>query len=172
MLALASVLAALSSTLAGCGSNTDSGIVAAADTTAENVMGTSLDSCSTAGMAMTGFTRNGHCIDAGDDDQGSHHICIQMRPDFCTVTGQPNWCGVEMTCMGDSTNKCHIKHWCLCQWAFARYLSKAGGCEKAVDLVCSATNMAAVRAYTNSTDPEHKAALACLKTKCNLMASA
>eukprot|EP00971_Amphidinium_carterae_P092615 1834239-Amphidinium_carterae.1 len=26
-----------------------------------------------------GFTRDGHCQDLGNDDAGSHHICITMR---------------------------------------------------------------------------------------------
>merc|ERR1712178_387166 len=78
-----------------------------------NVNNTTLQHCSGRGMALTGFTRNGQCIDqAGcgvslmnhslvdpceDDDAGSHHVCIDMSPNtggnFCTVTGQPNWCG-------------------------------------------------------------------------------
>merc|ERR1719486_823474 len=65
-----------------------------------SVSGQPLDTCSKPGMAMTGFTRDGHCQDLGDDDAGSHHICIQMKDDFCSVTGQPNWCqSNDMTCM-------------------------------------------------------------------------
>ena len=60
----------------------------------KNVLGTDLASCSSAGTAMTGFTRDGHCIDEGNDDAGSHHICVHMKKDFCTVTGQPDWCEI------------------------------------------------------------------------------
>mmetsp|Transcript_50835 Transcript_50835/g.80650 ORF Transcript_50835/g.80650 Transcript_50835/m.80650 type:complete len:185 (-) Transcript_50835:219-773(-) len=131
----------------------------------KNVLGTALQTCSTDGTAMTGFTRDGKCQDEGDDDAGSHHVCIVMERDFCTVTGQPNWCEEKSECMGQS-GMCDIKNWCVCQWAFATYLQMAGGCDGAVDLKCEATNMAAVKAYEESTDPSHKEALACIKKKC------
>merc|ERR1719254_14488 len=120
-----------------------------------SVMGKSLDTCSKPGTAMTGFTRDGHCEDLGDDDAGSHHICIQMRSDFCTVTGQPNWCGERQPCMGQAGN-CAIGNWCVCQWAFATYLQMAGGCDSIVELVCNATNVAALHAYEQSSDPTHQ----------------
>mmetsp|Transcript_91172 Transcript_91172/g.195553 ORF Transcript_91172/g.195553 Transcript_91172/m.195553 type:complete len:171 (-) Transcript_91172:268-780(-) len=141
-------------------------IAGAADVT--SVMGGALSTCSKPGMAMTGFTRDGHCQDVGDDDAGSHHICIQMKPDFCAVTGQPNWCGSKMPCMG-SPGKCPIGNWCVCQWAFARYIEMAGGCDAIVDLVCDATNMAAFRAYKASNSPSHKEALSCIEKKCGLL---
>merc|ERR1719267_455207 len=75
-----------------------------------NVNSGALSTCSKTGTALTGFTRDGHCVDEGDDDQGSHHICIQMKPDFCSVTGQPNWCGDDMKCMGQS-GLCPIGNW-------------------------------------------------------------
>merc|ERR1719310_2371984 len=145
----------------GCESSQSSG------GSALSVLGGNLSTCSKPGMALTGFTRDGHCQDFGDDDAGSHHICIQMKSDFCTVTGQPNWCEESMPCMGGG-GSCKIGNWCVCQWAFAGYLAKAGGCDSIVDLVCDATNMAAFRAYSQSSEPEHKAALACIKQKCNL----
>lgn len=132
-----------------------------------SVLGGPLATCSKPGMALTGFTRDGHCADVGDDDAGSHHICIQMKPDFCTVTGQPNWCVEEMQCMG-SAGLCPIGNWCVCQWAFARYLQMAGGCDHILDLQCDATNLAAFHAYESSPEPAHKAALACIKTKCGI----
>merc|ERR1712187_144276 len=138
--------------------------------TAVSVLGSNLSTCSKPGMAMTGFTRDGHCIDLGDDDAGSHHICIQMKSDFCTVTGQPNWCTSEMPCMGKAGD-CPIGNWCVCQWAFARYIQTAGGCDAIVDLVCDATNMAAFNAYKQSSDPVHKQALACIQKKCGIQAA-
>merc|ERR1719272_2314995 len=87
-----------------------------------NVNGGALQKCSGKGMALTGFTRNGQCIDQ-NDDEGSHHICIDMASNtggnFCQVTGQSNWCGSMMGCDGDDGNSCPVKHWCVCQWAFA-----------------------------------------------------
>eukprot|EP00928_Gymnodinium_smaydae_P048128 TRINITY_DN32161_c0_g1_i1.p1 TRINITY_DN32161_c0_g1~~TRINITY_DN32161_c0_g1_i1.p1 ORF type:complete len:246 (+),score=33.55 TRINITY_DN32161_c0_g1_i1:60-797(+) len=131
-----------------------------------NVLGQALESCSKAGTAMTGFMRDGNCRDA-DDDSGSHHICIKMKSDFCKVTGQPNWCEEKMRCMGKDGD-CKIGNWCVCQWAFAGYLAEAGGCDQIVDLVCEATNMAAFKAYEQSSDSSHQAALACIKSKCNV----
>merc|ERR1711879_7518 len=64
---------------------------------------------------------------------------------------------------------CKIGNWCVCQWAFSRYLARAGGCDSIVDLVCDATNMAAFRAYSKSNQPEHKAALECIKKKCGFV---
>jgi len=131
------------------------------------VTGGALGLCSTPGKALTGFTRDGHCQDF-DDDAGSHHICIKMKADFCTVTGQPNWCVEDMPCHEDQSSMCPIGNWCVCQWAFARYIQQAGGCDAIVDLECSATNMAAVIAYEASSDPTHKEALACIKAKCGI----
>mmetsp|Transcript_4344 Transcript_4344/g.7237 ORF Transcript_4344/g.7237 Transcript_4344/m.7237 type:complete len:188 (+) Transcript_4344:68-631(+) len=132
----------------------------------KNVLGTALQSCSKNGMAMTGFTRNGKCADVGDDDAGSHHICIIMKSDFCTVTGQPNWCEEEMPCMGKSGD-CKIGNWCVCQWAFASYLEMAGGCDSAtVNVLCNSTNMAAARAYKESSESHHVAALQCIEQQC------
>merc|ERR1711918_175444 len=65
---------------------------------------------------------------------------------FCSVTGQPNWCGSMMGCDG-SAGQCPVQHWCVCQWAFASYLQRAGGCDKIQNIVCDATNMVAITAY-------------------------
>jgi uncharacterized protein (DUF2237 family) len=135
--------------------------------TASSVIGGNLSTCSKPGMAMTGFTRDGHCQDLGDDDAGSHHICIEMKSDFCRVTGQPDWCSKKMRCMGRPGN-CPIGNWCVCQWAFARYMQMAGGCDSIVELVCDATNLAALRAYEQSSSQVHKEALACIKKRCGL----
>mmetsp|Transcript_97994 Transcript_97994/g.277152 ORF Transcript_97994/g.277152 Transcript_97994/m.277152 type:complete len:175 (-) Transcript_97994:30-554(-) len=133
----------------------------------KNVMGNDIQSCSEPGTALTGFTRTGSCVDI-DDDNGSHHICIKMESDFCKVTGQiPDWCSEEMPCMGQSGD-CAIGNWCVCQWAFADYIQEAGGCDAITDVVCDSTNMVAMRAYEESSEPDHQAALACLKQKCNL----
>ena len=92
----------------------------------KNVNGGELGHCSTSGVSMTGFTRNGQCIET-DDDAGSHHICIDLKSvsgssgNFCVVTGQPNWCDTEGSCFKDPQKMCPRKHWCVCQWAFAKY---------------------------------------------------
>merc|ERR1719198_2120550 len=132
----------------------------------QNIMGGELGFCSQPGTAMTGFTRDGRCADVGPADAGAHHVCIQMKSDFCTVTGQPNWCTTrEFPCMGQR-GMCSIGNWCVCQWAFARYLAKAGGCDAIVDLVCNATHAAAFDAYSKSKRADDIAALECIKKKC------
>ncbi|CAK0820592.1 unnamed protein product [Prorocentrum cordatum] len=133
--------------------------------------GEALETCSKPGTAMTGFTRDGKCQDLGDDDAGSHHICIQMKSDFCTQTGQPNWCTENQPCMakdGGTEGECKIGNWCVCQWAFARYIQMAGGCDAIVDLQCDATNLAAVKAYEADAkaDKTIQDALDCIKQKC------
>ena len=102
--------------------------LASAPLSALNVYGDELALCSKPGMAMTGFTRDGHCTDL-DDGAGSHHICIQMWPskvNFCNQTGQPDWCEEEMPCHEDASKTCPIKNWCVCQWAFEAYEKKGG----------------------------------------------
>jgi len=44
-----------------------------------NVLGGSLDTCST--QPMTGFFRNG-CCDTSDEDLGSHTVCTVMTAEF------------------------------------------------------------------------------------------
>mmetsp|Transcript_52743 Transcript_52743/g.83723 ORF Transcript_52743/g.83723 Transcript_52743/m.83723 type:complete len:177 (+) Transcript_52743:71-601(+) len=134
-----------------------------------NVKGGMLSSCSKPGTALTGFTRSGSCVDYGDDDAGSHHICIEMKPDFCSVTGQPDWCSGSMQCMGQAGN-CKIGNWCVCQWAFAAYIERAGGCDAIVNVDCDGTNMAALRAYRQEaqSDDRIRKALECLEKRCGL----
>ena len=114
-----------------------------------NVLGTPLETCSTSGMALTGFTRSGECIETGDD-HGSHHICINLSStsggNFCAVTGQPDWCSSSMPCDG-GTGRCPVVNWCVCQWAFSSYVANAGGCSYIQDIVCEATNIKALEAY-------------------------
>merc|ERR1719453_1938800 len=122
-----------------------------------NVNGGALSKCSGANMALTGFTRTGECVDQ-NDDAGSHHICIDMASNvggnFCSVTGQPNWCGSKMPCDGDAGARCPVNHWCVCQWAFASYISRAGGCDKIQNIVCEATNKQAYLAYKQQADSD------------------
>lgn len=128
-------------------------------------------SCPAIMAEYTGYTRTGECV-AHDDDAGSHHVCIDMASNtggnFCAVTGQSDWCSSEMVCDGDGARQCPVEHWCVCEWAFARYIQKAGGCDKIQKIVCEATNMKAMTHYEQkqSTSPHIKAALDCLKSRC------
>jgi len=134
-----------------------------------SVSGEELQKCSGPGMALTGFTRTGKCV-AHDDDAGSHHVCIDMSSNaggnFCQVTGQPDWCSSKMGCDGGG-GQCPVEHWCVCEWAFARYIQKAGGCDKIQKIVCDATNMKALTHYEQQQSQPHiKAAYECLKSRC------
>ena len=138
----------------------------------KNVYGQPLKSCSSDGMAMTGFTRTGHCVDR-QDDIGSHHICIDMTStkggNFCSVTGQPDWCSSYMACHENRNKACPVQDWCVCQWAFASYIQKAGGCNAIQDIVCEAINIQAMIAYGQQlSDPTYKEAYDCIRTKCGI----
>eukprot|EP00629_Pelagomonadales_sp_RCC1024_P016886 CAMPEP_0119292892 /NCGR_PEP_ID=MMETSP1329-20130426/45041_1 /TAXON_ID=114041 /ORGANISM="Genus nov. species nov., Strain RCC1024" /LENGTH=165 /DNA_ID=CAMNT_0007293743 /DNA_START=143 /DNA_END=637 /DNA_ORIENTATION=+ len=131
-----------------------------------NVYGRPLAKCSGPGMALTGFTRDGGCTDRFDD-RGSHHVCIKMDSlsgdNFCVTTGQSNWCDTSMACDGAPGEACPIKNWCVCEWAFAGYIAKAGGCEAIKEINCEATNLWAVKHYRESGNAQ---ALACLESRC------
>tara|TARA_B110001452_G_scaffold161348_1_gene134299 strand:+ start:447 stop:761 length:315 start_codon:yes stop_codon:yes gene_type:complete len=88
---------------------------------------------------------------------------------FCAVTGQPNWCGSSMACDSQS-GTCPIEHWCVCEWAFARYIERAGGCDKIQSIVCESTNMMAYTHYQQqaASQPHIASALQCLASRCNL----
>jgi hypothetical protein len=163
-----------------------------AEDTYLNVYGQSLHSCSSDGMALTGYTRTGYCVDEYDD-QGSHHICIDLtsttvsssinnnnRDSFCTVTGQSDWCSSQdMPCHNDDKSNnndnynkdesCPIQNWCVCQWAFASYIQAAGGCDSIQTIVCDSINQQAVIAYQQQQQQEKYAiALQCIIDRCGL----
>mmetsp|Transcript_4952 Transcript_4952/g.9856 ORF Transcript_4952/g.9856 Transcript_4952/m.9856 type:complete len:208 (-) Transcript_4952:99-722(-) len=166
----------------------------------KNVHGQDLQSCSSEGMALTGYTRSGYCVNR-EDDVGSHHICINLQSttnatstntrrneNFCQVTGQPNWCaGTDMPCHIDdddddddknetasrttaSFRTCPIQNWCVCQWAFAAYIEKAGGCSAIQEIVCDAIHEQALLSYQlhQRGNPSYQRALECLVDRCGL----
>jgi uncharacterized protein (DUF2237 family) len=144
----------------------------------KNVFGNTLQSCSSDGMALTGYTRSGYCVDR-NDDAGSHHICIDLSStsfdgnNFCQVTGQSNWCDSSMPCHDDQSASCSVQNWCVCQWAFASYIDNAGGCDQIQEIVCDAINEQAILAYRKqvNNNPKYYEALACLVNRCNLSQS-
>merc|ERR1719453_822554 len=117
--------------------------------------------------------RCGSCVDH-DDDAGSHHVCIDMSSldggNFCKVTGQPDWCSSSMRCHDELSSMCPVTHWCVCEWAFASYITKAGGCDRIQAIDCEATNMKALEHYEQQAEgrPHIAAALDCLRERCNL----
>ena len=156
-----------------------------------NVYGNALESCSQSSMALTGYTRSGSCVEY-QDDKGSHHICIDLSSttdnggNFCTVTGQSDWCSSYMPCdtssntddnkndnaNGDQT--CPVQNWCVCQWAFTSYIEKAGGCDNVQDIQCDAINMEALLAYSNLAggykdyNGKYTNALNCIESRCGV----
>ena len=139
-----------------------------------NVYNEPLSTCSTAGMALTGFTRDGSCVER-DDDAGSHHICIDLSStssndqNFCQVTGQSNWCAEQMPCSDTSSTQCPVEHWCVCQWAFSSYLQAAGGCDAIQTIDCEATNIKAIEAYRKQEGvKKYDDAYQCLVERCGL----
>jgi uncharacterized protein (DUF2237 family) len=164
-----------------------------------NVYGEALQPCSYDGMALTGYTRSGYCVDQ-NDDSGSHHVCIDLsslgggngnddnnnnnnnsnnnNQNFCDVTGQSDWCSSEdMPCHEDpDTNGCPVTNWCVCQWAFASYIKGSEGCENIQTVVCESINQQALLAYQKMTsqrnaDVKYQTALECLVDRCGLDAS-
>jgi len=146
-----------------------------------NIYGETLQDCSTAGMALTGYTRTGQCVDQYDD-RGSHHICIDLSSmnnsgagNFCQVTGQPDWCSKNMPCVESANMDCPVKNWCVCQWAFSSYIERAGGCDKIQDIVCEAINMEAYISYKGIVENDSftgdksrfENALACIEDRCD-----
>jgi uncharacterized protein (DUF2237 family) len=147
------------------------GIAVADDYVPKNVYGDTLQPCSSDGSALTGYTRSGSCVDL-QDDAGSHHICINLHSmsssgmNFCQVTGQSDWCSSSMPCHEDKYQSCQVENWCVCQWAFASYIEKAGGCDAIQYIQCDAINMQALSAYASSTQDKHKEALECIYERC------
>lgn len=102
-----------------------------------NVLGETLESCSTA--PMTGFFRNGAC-DTCNQDQGSHTVCAVMTAEFLAYskyvgndlsTPRPEF-GFAGLNPGDS--------WCLCASRFLQAHDE--GCAPQVSL--SSTHMRAL----------------------------
>jgi hypothetical protein len=56
-------------------------------------------------------------------------------------------CGTDMPCHQDQSKSCAIENWCVCQWAFASYITKAGGCTAIQDIQCGTNKMQAMKLY-------------------------
>lgn len=105
-------------------------------TESKNVLGESLEVCSTA--PMTGFFRDG-CCETGVQDLGTHVVCAQVTQEFLDFTRsqgndlstpQPNFPGLKA---GD--------RWCLCVSRWQEAL-EAG---VAPPIVLTATHEAALK---------------------------
>ena len=135
-----------------------------------NVYDKKLEPCSTQGMAKTGYTREGSCFTL-PNDRGRHHICIDLQnaKGFCPSTGQ-NWCDDEDPCDADPSKKCGIKNWCVCEWAFARYVeNNVGPLEDCPKIQCDAVNKKVIQHYKEHLEePGVSKALDCIIKSCHL----
>lgn len=133
-----------------------------------NVYNTALETCSSPGMAITGFSRDGTCSHH-TGDAGSHHICVnnidgkESDKSFCEITKQPDWCRQKDACHEDPTSKCDRKKWCVCEWAFDSFVEEQGCNAFSID--CNATNKLALQHYETAGNTN---ALECIKRQCNL----
>jgi uncharacterized protein (DUF2237 family) len=117
------------------------------ETTAKNVLGNALATCST--DPMTGFYRMG-CCETGPDDRGVHVVCAQVTEEFLAFTSEqgndlstPRF-GFPGLKPGD--------RWCLCAARWKEALD-AG---VAPPVVLSATHAAALQ-YVSMDDLRHNA---------------
>ena len=136
-----------------------------------NLYGDPLQSCSSPGMASTGYSRNGRCTTTLGD-KGRHHVCIDLTSttggSFCGVTGQREWCSNRYPCHGNSDHDCSIEKWCVCEWAFAQYVEDVG-CENIGSVKCDATHENVLTHYQSRMEEPHvQKAMSCLESKCPL----
>ena len=78
-------------------------------------------------------------------------MCVRdlRATSFCALTGQPDWCADK-------------ENWCVCEWAFARAVERAG-CD-AFEVKCDATNALALAHYDHHGRTE---AAECLRRQCD-----
>ena len=94
-----------------------------------NVLGSALESCSTA--PMTGFFRNGAC-DTCAADQGSHTVCARMTAEFLAFS---KYVGNDLSTLRPEYGFAGLKpgdQWCLCASRFLQAHDE--GCAPQVNL--------------------------------------
>ena len=102
-----------------------------------NVLGTALQSCSTA--PMTGFFRNGAC-DTCKEDSGSHTVCVVVTSEFLAFS---KYLGNDLSTPRPEFGFAGLKagdSWCLCALRFLQAHDE--GCAPKVNL--SATHRRAL----------------------------
>lgn len=80
---------------------------------------------------------------------------------------QPDWCSSSMPCHEGNGEMCQVGMWCVCQWAFASYIERAGGCDHIQNIKCEAVNKHALLAYKKL--ERYREARECIERKCGLM---
>ncbi len=79
--------------------------------TAKNVLGTELETCSTA--PMTGFYRDG-CCNTGGQDSGLHLVCVEVTDKFLAYSKSVGNDLSTAIPMYDFAGLRHGDRWCLC----------------------------------------------------------
>ncbi len=117
-------------------------------TDAKNVLGTTLETCSTS--PMTGFFRNG-CCETGAQDVGTHVVCAQVTEGFLAYTkAEGNDLSTPMP-MFEFPGLNPGDRWCLCVSRWKQALD-AG---IAPPIVLSATHEAALKVVALEVLQEH-----------------
>jgi uncharacterized protein len=117
-------------------------------TDAKNVLGGTLESCST--DPMTGFFRNG-CCETGPQDVGTHVVCAQVTDEFLAYTkSEGNDLSTPMP-MHEFPGLKSGDKWCLCVSRWKEALN-AG---VAPPIVLSATHEAALKVVPLEVLKEH-----------------
>merc|ERR1711879_548180 len=103
-------------------------------------------------------------------------VCMNLsttssnNKNFCEVTGHPDWCSsATMPCHNDTKSYCQIQNWCVCEWAFASYIQKSGGCDNIQHIVCESINEQTIEAYSKQrVVKKYSDALDCIMRRCGL----
>jgi len=143
----------------------------------QNANGGELQPCSTPGMALTGGSREGYCVDTYGH-YGSH-ICMNIDNSNDDIN---NFCNLESTrkvsacvdnalfpCQEDTGLMCPVQNYCVHQCYFSKYLDVIGSCDDIQDIQCDAVNMRSLIAYGKRASIEkYGNALDCIAKKCDI----
>jgi len=147
-------------------------------TNEKNANGDELQPCSTSGMALTGGSREGYCVDTYGN-YGSH-ICMNIDNSNDDIN---NFCNLENTagklpacvenaqfpCQEDTRLMCPVQNYCVHQCYFSHYLEEIGSCDDIQDIQCDAVNMRSLIAYGKRASVEkYGNALDCIAKKCDI----
>lgn len=144
----------------------------------KNANGGVLQPCSAPGMALTGGSREGYCVDSYG--RYGSHICMNIDNSNDDIN---NFCNLEYAqaklpacrengvfpCQQDTTKMCPVQNYCVHQCQFSHYLEEIGNCDDIQDIVCDAVNIRSLIAYgKRSYKGRYNNALECIAKKCNI----
>jgi len=144
----------------------------------KNANGGVLQPCSISGMALTGGSREGYCVDSYG--RSGSHICMNIDNSNDDIN---NFCNLEYSeaklpacrengvfpCQEDITQMCPVQNYCVHQCHFSHYLEEIGSCDDIQYIVCDAVNIRSLIAYgKRSYKGKYNNALECIAKKCNI----